>query len=444
MDIHLVKNNNNPATASDPMQQLAPRPCTLADTGLSRNFLAELIAKHLYNAGVLTMRQLSERIALAGPVLDDLILFLRGEAYVEVRGAVDDNGLRYALTDRGRALALDSLNKSGYTGRAPVPLDEYIRIVKAQALHERVVSQEHMQHVFADMILKKGLLEQLGPAMHSGRPIFVYGPAGSGKTYVASRLANLFDDSILVPHAIAIGETVIQLFDPVYHKRVDDAVDPAHMMLDHGHDPRYLHCYRPMVMTGGELTLDMLELTYDAGTRQYHAPLQLKANNGVCMIDDLGRQRVQPVDLLNRWIVPMEERRDFLALGSGEHFPVPFQVVLIFSTNLDPLELADEAFLRRLGYKIRFEYLDADEFIAIWRQVCAARQIEFDADLVKGLIDRHYAIEKKPMLPCHPRDLIGLAQDLARYHGKGNTITGDDLDAAWGNYFVRPVATHLE
>jgi hypothetical protein len=428
---------------SDPLQLLAPRPRSLDDTGLSRNFLAELIAKHLYSAGVLTLRQLSDRIALAGPVLEDLILFLRGEAHIEVRAAVDDGGLRYALTDRGRALALDALYKSGYVGRAPVPLAEYTRTVNAQTMHRRVVSQERMESVFANLVLNDGLLEQLGPAMHSGRPIFVYGPAGAGKTYVASRLANLFDDSILVPHAIAVGDTVIQFFDPVYHKRVSETAGPEQMMFDHGHDPRYLHCYRPMVMTGGELTLDMLELTYDAGTKQYHAPLQLKANNGVCMIDDLGRQRVQPVDLLNRWIVPMEERRDFLALGSGEHFPIPFEVVLIFSTNLDPLELADEAFLRRLGYKIRFDYLGANEFTAIWRQVCEASGLEYDEQLVVDLIEQHYMTEQRPMLPCHPRDLIGLALDLARYHGKGNVISARELDAAWRSYFVKPVATHL-
>ncbi|MDX1698037.1 MAG: hypothetical protein R3308_07095 [Thiohalobacterales bacterium] len=436
MDIQLIKNAAPEAEAADPLQLLAPRPRTLSDTGLSRNFLAELVAKHLYSAGVLTLRQLAMRIALAGPVLEDLILFLRGEAYIEVRGAVDDSGLRYALTDRGRALALDALNKSGYTGRAPVPLEEYTRIVKAQTMCERSVSQEHMQDVFSSMILKDGLLEQLGPAMHSGRPIFIYGPAGAGKTYVASRLANLFDDSILIPHAIAIGETVIQFFDPVYHKRVEGSADADHMMLDHGHDPRYLNCYRPMVMTGGELTLDMLELTYDAGTRQYHAPLQLKANNGVCMIDDLGRQRVQPVDLLNRWIVPMEERRDFLALGSGEHFPIPFEVVLIFSTNLDPLDLADEAFLRRLGYKIRFDYLNNEEFTAIWRQVCEARGLEFDAEQVKWLIERHYMREQKPMLPCHPRDLLGIALDRARYQNLPLQVTRDLLDFAWQSYFV--------
>ena len=445
MDNQLAYNDAATANAvqDDPLQQLAPRPRTLDDTGLSRNFLAELIAKHLYSAGVLTLRQLSERIALAGPVLEDLVLFLRGEAHIEVRAAVDDAGLRYALTDRGRALALDALYKSGYVGRAPVPLAEYTRLVKAQTLHQRVVSRERMQSVFANLILNDGLLEQLGPAMHSGRPIFVYGPAGAGKTYVASRLANLFDDSILVPHAIAVGDTVIQFFDPVYHKRVSETAAAEQMMLDHGHDPRYLHCYRPMVMTGGELTLDMLELTYDAGTKQYHAPLQLKANNGVCMIDDLGRQRVQPVDLLNRWIVPMEERRDFLALGSGEHFPIPFEVVLIFSTNLDPLELADEAFLRRLGYKIRFDYLGPDKFTAIWRQVCEASGLEYDGQLVSDLIEQHYKTEQRPMLPCHPRDLIGLALDLARYHGRGNVISATELNAAWQSYFVKPKVTHL-
>jgi len=427
----------------DSLQQLASRPCSLEDTGLSRNFLAELIAKHLYSAGVLTLRQISSRIALAGPVLEDLILFLRSEAYVEVRSAIADGGLRYALTDRGRALALDALYKSGYVGRAPVPLADYSRIVRSQTMHQRVVTRERMESVFANLVLNDGLLEQLGPAMHSGRPIFVYGPAGAGKTYVASRLANLFEDSILVPHAIAVGDTVIQFFDPVYHKRVSEKAGPEQMMLDQGHDPRYLHCYRPMVMTGGELTLDMLELTYDAGTRQYHAPLQLKANNGVCMIDDLGRQRVQPVDLLNRWIVPMEERRDFLALASGEHFPIPFEVVLIFSTNLDPLELADEAFLRRLGYKIRFDYLGTKEFISIWRQVCEASGLACDEQLVNDLIEQHYRPEQRPMLPCHPRDLIGLALDLARYHGKGDVISAIELNAAWRSYFVKPAATHL-
>ena len=208
-------------------------------------------------------------------------------------------------------------------------------------------------------------------------------------------------------------------------------------MLENGHDPRYVRCRRPGVMTGGELTLDMLELSYDADSKQYQAPLQLKANNGVFMIDDLGRQRVAPVDLLNRWIVPMENRRDFMYLGSGLHFPVPFEVVLIFSTNMNPLELADEAFLRRIGHKVRFDTLNENEFEGIWHQVCDERGIEFNKEILDYLLKEHYAKEQKPMLPCHPRDLIGLALDMIHYKDENAEITPETIKSAWQSYFVR-------
>ena len=419
-------------------EQIAPRPLTLAETGLSDNFTYELIAKHLYSAGVLTLHDLSERIALAGTVLEEVIAFLRQDAYIEVRGAAEgQSGLRYALTDRGRALALDSLIKSGYIGPAPVPLKEYDRVVRAQSVHDQVVSQSRMQVKFANIVLQHGLLDQLGPAMHSGRAIFIYGPPGVGKTFICSKLASLFDDDVLIPHAISLGDTVIQIFDPVYHHRVEETETSNKVMLEHGHDPRFVRCRRPGVMTGGELTLDMLELSYDADSKQYQAPLQLKANNGVFMIDDLGRQRVAPVDLLNRWIVPMENRRDFMYLGSGLHFPVPFEVVLIFSTNMNPLELADEAFLRRIGHKIRFDTLDKNEFESIWKQVCEERNIEFNKELLNYLLKEHYEKEQRPMLPCHPRDLIGLALDMVHYKDENEQITPELIQAAWQSYFVR-------
>jgi len=294
-----------------------------------------------------------------------------------------------------------------------------------------------MQTKFANTVLQHGLLDHLGPAMHSGRAIFIYGPPGVGKTYICSKLASLFDDDVLVPYAISLGDTVIQVFDPVYHHRVEDTGKANKMMLKDGHDPRYVRCHRPGVMTGGELTLDMLELSYDADSKQYQAPLQLKANNGVFMIDDLGRQRVAPVDLLNRWIVPMENRRDYMYLGSGLHFPVPFEVVLIFSTNMNPLELADEAFLRRIGHKIRFDTLNEAEFEAIWRQVCDERGIEFNKELLNYLIKEHYVKEQTPMLPCHPRDLIGLALDMIHYKDESADITPDTIRSAWQSYFVR-------
>lgn len=426
------------APVVDQLAQLAPRPRTLSETGLSDNFTYELIAKHLYSAGVLTLHELSQRIALAGSVLEEVIGFLRQDAYVEIRGAAEgSSGLRYALTDRGRALALDALLKSGYTGPAPVPLKEYDRIVQAQSVHEQLVDQHRMQVKFANVILQHNLLDQLGPAVHSGRAIFIYGPPGVGKTYICNKLATLFDDDILIPHAIALGDTVIQFFDPVYHNKVAEPGDVDRVMLENGHDPRYIRCSRPGIMTGGELTLDMLELSYDADSKQYQAPLQLKANNGVFMIDDLGRQRVAPADLLNRWIVPMENRRDFMYLGSGLHFPVPFEVVLIFSTNMNPLELADEAFLRRIGHKILFNTLNEAEFEGVWRQVCNERGVEFNKGLLDYLVKDFYQKEQRPMLPCHPRDLIGLALDMVRYRDENTEITPETIKSAWQSYFVR-------
>jgi hypothetical protein len=425
------------ASVVDKLAELAPRPSTLAETGLSDHFTYELIAKHLYSAGVLTLHELSQRIALAGSVLEEVLGFLRQDAYIEVRGAKEGkSGLRYALTDRGRALALDSLIKSGYTGPAPVPLKEYERVTRAQSVHNRIVSRSLMQVKFANVILQHDLLDQIGPAVHSGRAIFIYGPPGVGKTYICSKLATLFDDDILVPHAISLGDTVIQVFDPVYHHKVAEHADTNRVLLE-GHDPRYVRCRRPGVMTGGELTLDMLELSYDADSKQYQAPLQLKANNGVFMIDDLGRQRVAPADLLNRWIVPMENRRDFMYLGSGLHFPVPFEVVLIFSTNMNPLELADEAFLRRIGHKVRFDTLNENEFEGIWRQVCEERGIAFNKEILDYLLTEHYAKEQRPMLPCHPRDLIGLAMDMIHYKDENEEITPETLKSAWQSYFVR-------
>jgi predicted ATPase with chaperone activity len=294
-----------------------------------------------------------------------------------------------------------------------------------------------MEAAFSDVVLKEHLLDQLGPALHSGRPIFLYGPPGAGKTYVAKMLSRLMNDDVLIPYAIAQGEQIVQFFDPVYHQRVDADGGTAGVMLEQGYDTRFIRCKRPVAITGGELTLDMLEMAYDPSTRQYQAPLQLKANNGLYMIDDLGRQRADVTDLLNRWIVPMEESQDYLSLRSGEHFSIPFDVVLIFSTNLDPLQLADEAFLRRLGYKIRFDYLNAGEFDRIWAQVCAQRGIEVDASILQFVKDELYGRCATPMLPCHPRDLIGLALDQACYQGRDAVMTVEDIKSAWNSYFVR-------
>ena len=417
---------------------IAPRPRTLQDTGLGLHFIAELVAKHLYQGGVLSLSQLTERLALTSPILEPVLNFLRKEARIEVLGgAGGDINLRYALTDRGRSWALEALFKSGYVGPAPVPLEAYKNIVRAQSVHRQVVTKTAMREAFAGMVIRESLLDQLGPALHSGRAIFVYGPPGTGKTYVSQHLAGLLGEAVLIPYAIAIEETVVQLFDPVLHQPLSKPAAVRELIVEQGYDPRFILCRRPAVLTGGELTLDMLELQYDAAHKVYRAPLQLKATNGLYLLDDLGRQRMAPFELLNRWIVPMETKLDYLTLGSGQRFPVLFDVVLIFSTNLNPLELADEAFLRRLGYKIYFDYLNPKEYEMIWRQTCEQQEIPYETDMLAYLLENFYARSQTPLLPCHPRDLLGLVADHCRYRGKPVQATQESIASAWESYFIK-------
>ena len=430
------------AGSAKTQQVIAPRPRTIEETGLSKQFLADLLVKYLNDGGVLDIGQLAERSALAGAVLEGVLDFLRREGRVEVRGQDEITGsLRYALTDRGRTSALDALLKSGYTGPAPVPLNDYIRVVNAHSVHNIVVTREAMLQQFGDIVIREEKLNQLGPALHSGRAIFIYGPAGTGKTYITQRLIKLLPDEVLIPYAVSVNEKVVQLFDPQLHHACDDSEKRPDHMLAQGHDPRYVRCRRPVIVSGGELTLDMLELSYNAVTKEYQAPLQMKANNGIFIIDDLGRQRVAPVDLLNRWIVPMEEKKDYLSFGAGCQFAIPFNNILVFSTNINPLELADEAFLRRIGYKIHFDYLSEDEYERIWRQECEKAGVDFDKDVLRFLIHDLHLKKQVPLLPCHPRDLLNIALNMGSYLGQANSVTIERVSAAWDTYFVQLKAT---
>jgi hypothetical protein len=416
---------------------LAPRPRTVAETGLTINLLGDLVAKELYNAGVSTTQSLSQRTALSGPILEELLNFLRKEGCVEVRAQIPgENGLRYGLTERGLTSAQAALSRSGYVGPAPVPLPDYTRVVRNQSVRDRRITRHRMHATFADVVLNPGTLDRLGPAMNSGKAIFVYGEPGTGKSYITQRLTRLLEDEALVPHAIAVGDTIIQVFDPAVHIPLE-APAPG-VLLDDGFDPRFVLCRRPMLLTGGELTPEMLEVQYEPATRQFRAPLQLKASNGMLLLDDLGRQRVPPQAILNRWIVPMEEGRDYLSLPGGQHFAIQFDLLLVFSTNLNPAELADDAFLRRIGYKIRFEALTPDEYHEIWKQVCAHRNVGYDPIVCQRTIDRLHQPSRIPLLPCHPRDLIGMALDRAAYLGVGEDLCFESLQWAWNSYFLAP------
>jgi predicted ATPase with chaperone activity len=419
------------------ISKLAPRPTQLAHTGLSETFVADLVAKQLLDRGALTIAELSSLLALAGSIVEQILNFMRSEAKIEVKPrAGNAQALSYSLTEAGRASALDAMMRSGYVGPAPVPLKHYARVARAQTVHGRSVAKSAMHAAFSDVVIEPELLDRLGPSLNSGRAIFLYGSAGTGKTYISKMLSRLFYDVTLVPHAIAIDDMVVQVFDHQLHKVISHDPGDERIRLERGHDPRFHVCERPIAITGGELTAEMLEIRHDPATRSYEAPLQLKANNGIFIIDDLGRQRISPKALFNRWIVPLEEKRDYLDLGYGKHFSVPFDVILMFSTNIHPLELADEAFLRRVGYKIEFKSLSQELYTRIWDDTCREFRVVCDPDVLEFVTLQLHAANHVPLLPCHPRDLLGMAVDYAAYTDEPRKVTKSHMQWAWDNYFV--------
>lgn len=423
------------------LERLAPRPITLADLGVSLEMLISLSSKHLLTADTLTIRDLSRRLAISGPIVDSILQAMRKLSLIEIRAKASTDGeLRFGLTERGRHHAHEALDRNGYVGPAPVPLAHYAQVVKQQTVHSCRVTRDAMRAAFSDVVLEEEKLDQLGPALNSGRAIFLYGSSGAGKTFIARRLVEALRGLVLVPHAICVNDTVLQIFDPLSHRRADEETAPMPMLLEQGHDPRYVPCRRPFVAVGGELTADMLDIQLDAATRINKAPIQLRANNGMLLIDDLGRQRISCEALFNRWILPMEEQRDYLTTGHGQHFAVPFDLVLVFSTNLEPRDIADPAFLRRIGYKVPFGPITRDQYCRIWEQVCDERGITPEFGLVSWLIDELHEKRQVPLLPCHPRDLVRMALDLAGYHGEGATISRTSLQWAWNNYFLRTSA----
>jgi predicted ATPase with chaperone activity len=420
------------------LSALAPRPGTLRETGLSQAFLADLICKHLIEAGVLDLGALAQRLALSGSLTEELLAFLRTEGRVEVMGAQGASPfLRFGLTERGRAAAANALARDGYIGPAPVPLATYRRIVREQSARLYPMNRERVHAAFADTVIRPDLLDRLGPAVNSGRPIFIHGAPGTGKTFIARRLSRLLGPPVLIPHALLFGESVVRCFDPGVHRLAEQGRAAQTSLLGEGFDPRYLVCERPLVVAGGELTLDMLELTFNPTTSLYQAPLQLRANNGMLVIDDLGRQRLEPAALFNRWIVPLEEGEDHLSVKTGQHHLVPFDLVLVLSTNLNPLDLTDEAFLRRIGYKIHFQEASRAEYDAIFKQECEGQGIPYNPALVEFLVDGLHGPRGIPLLACHPRDLLGLALDWVKY--RGADLDENALRWAWDSYFVADI-----
>ncbi len=418
---------------------IAPVPTTIEATGLSRQLLRDLMLKHIFEKSLAATRELCDSMGLSGRVVEALIQLLRDEALVEHSTAGRHTGeMCFRLTDRGRFEARDALARSGYAGVAPVPLEEYRRVVAHYSLLNYRVTRGRVDELFTGFVIDQGLLDRMGAALNSHRAIFVYGHAGTGKTYTISRLSRLYGDACLVPHAVASGETILQVFDPQLHKSLPDTVGALpSLRYAEAYDRRYVPSVRPVVIVGGELTLDQLEVNYEPETRLFKAPLQLQANNGLFIIDDMGRQAVPPKAIFNRWIVPMEERRDFLSLSNGQHFEAPFDVQLVFSSNINPLELADQAFLRRIGFKVMFEHIDGIAYTKIWRQELERAGIAFDPTIADYLVNELHRKNGVELAPCHPRDLLNTALAQIDYLSGERKLTTSLLDWAWSVYFVQ-------
>jgi hypothetical protein len=414
-----------------------PPPATIQATGLHPDSLSQLLLKTLV-AGEASGTGLADSLRLPYSVLDALIQHARVEKLVEVRGAsgAGNAGYRYALTDLGRDRAGQFFEISRYVGAAPVPLVQYNAYVRACMAARPYVDRERLATGFKDLIVNDAMFERLGPAVNSGKSLFLYGAPGNGKTVVAEGIGRALGDAMHIPCALDVDGQVITMFDPVNHVSLSTGPAVESVIASNAHDRRWEKIRRPVVVVGGELTLEMLDLAFNPIARFYEAPIQLKANGGVFVVDDFGRQRIPPRDLLNRWIVPLESRVDFLTLHTGRKFETPFNVLIVFATNLKPESLADEAFLRRIPYKILAKNPTLDEYCRIFEMNCRKRGLAFDPVMVEYLDRKYYGPRKLQMRACHPRDLVEQVVDMCRYQNRPPALSRDLLDAACHSYFL--------
>jgi hypothetical protein len=412
-------------------------PSTIAETGLHPDTLAQLLLKTLVG-GEASGTGLADKLRLPYSVLDALVQHARVEKLVEVRGTSGTGtaGYRYILTDLGRDRAMQFFEVSRYVGPAPVPLAHYNAYVRACMAARPFVDRDRLATGFSELIVNQGMYDLLGPAVNSGKSLFLYGKPGNGKTVIAEGIGRALGTEMYVPHAIDVDGQTITTFDAVNHQSVESIAESMSVVAAAVLDRRWEKIRRPVVVVGGELTLEMLDLTFNPISKFYEAPIQMKANGGVFVVDDFGRQRIPPRDLLNRWIVPLESRVDFLTLHTGRKFEIPFNVLIVFATNLKPETLADEAFLRRIPYKIRAKNPTVDEYCRIFEMNCKKRSITFDPVMVEYLLRKYYQPRKLQMRACHPRDLVEQVVNMCRYHNREVAITRELLDAACSSYFL--------
>jgi predicted ATPase with chaperone activity len=422
------------ATASHPLA-----PSSIEEAGLSADIVLQLALKTLHFAGELKGSELAARLGLPYHVISPVLDILKVQRQCEIAAGAMLGGAsyKYRITDAGRERAGLFLSQNHYVGRAPVPLEQYRRYMKAFKASARPYAQrDRVRRAFSHLVISERVLDQIGPAVNAGHSMFVYGPPGNGKTVISQAIRNLLDGDIAIPYALDVEGSIIRFFDPVSHEEVRSGDDADGLDTGVRRDERWVSCRRPMVTVGGELTLDQLQLRYSPSLGFYRAPLQAIANGGVLVIDDFGRQSCSPRDLLNRWIVPLESRVDFLTLQTGQQFDVPFHVMVVFATNLQPADLLDEAFVRRIRYKIFAESPTVEEFLTIFENCCRERSLAYRRELVMRLLQTCYGPRQIQPRGCHPRDLIDHAMALAEYLGQPQELTAELLDAACDSYFL--------
>jgi hypothetical protein len=425
-----------PVADAPPQPRFWPQqPRSLEESGLTVSMIEELILKAIFFAGEMRGIDLANKLRLPTAVIEDILEGLRRQKYVDIRGGgasgVGKSTMIFQLTSFATDVLRQILERNRYNGPAPVTLQEWIHSVRRQSIRGNRITRAKMEDKFSNLIMRDYIYDGIGPAMNSGRAIFLYGSPGNGKTAICQAMVDCFDGDIFIPHAILIDDFIVRIYDDILHRPIED---PPGMQ---PYDRRWVRCRRPLVVVGGELTLEMLDLVYSSEVRYYEASFQMKATNGMLLIDDFGRQKVSPKDLLNRWIVPLESDVDNITLHTGKKVQVPFDVFTAFSTNLDPSDLVDDAFLRRVRYKMEVQRPDEEQFYEIFEAMCAKKKVPFDPAMIDYLIEKHYVPHGRKFAACQPRDLLEQVIDMANYLGIPHQLNPVLIDAAVRSYFVK-------
>ncbi len=402
-------------------------PQNMKDLGIPESLVLDLVLRRMLIEGYSNLGGLSRSLRISVPVIDIVFKHMRSQQLVEIKGMAG-NDYNFTLSQAGKQLAGERFQVSQYAGACPVSLNDYHAATKAQSAKVQV-DRRILRQAFSDLIVSDRMLDQLGPAIISQTSIFVYGPTGNGKTSLAERMLRVYQDAIMIPYAVEVDSQIISVYDPVVHQPVENFDDEI--------DPRWILCKRPCILVGGELIPSMLELRLDESSGIYAAPLQMKANNGILLIDDFGRQLMSPRDLLNRWIVPLDRRVDYLMLRYGVKFQIPFELMVVFSTNLEPSDLADEAFLRRIHNKIYVEAVDPNSFDQIFTRVVQSRDMQVEPDSAEYLRKLCLREGRTELRACYPSDICNILTSIGRYEGRPPLMTKPEMERATSLYFAK-------